>query len=73
MSGLPPKADVAAGQINVRFVPIGEIALTHSITSSTRERRRQHVETEFFRRFKVGQARFDRHLHRQIGWLLAIF
>jgi hypothetical protein len=73
MSALPPKANIAGRHLDVRFVPIAEFALTYSITSSTRDRRRQHVETEFFRRFKVGQARFDRHLHRQIGWLLAIF
>jgi hypothetical protein len=67
------KANMRLPLIDVRFVPIAEIALTYSITSSTREWRRQYVETEFFRRFKVGQARFGRRLQRQIGWLLAIF
>jgi hypothetical protein len=34
MSALPPKADMAGRQLDVRFVPKADIALLQSITSS---------------------------------------
>ena len=36
MSALPPKADMCSALGDVRFVPIADIAHTHSITSSAR-------------------------------------
>jgi hypothetical protein len=36
MSALPPKADIGWRPCNVRFVPIADIAPSHSITSSAR-------------------------------------
>jgi hypothetical protein len=49
------KANMRLPLIDVRFVLIAEIALTYSITSSTREWRRQYVETEFFHRSKLDK------------------
>jgi hypothetical protein len=33
MSALPPKADIAERQLDVRFVPIADMGRYHSITS----------------------------------------
>jgi hypothetical protein len=38
MSALPPKADIAGRELNVRFVPKADIAPGQSINLSTRER-----------------------------------
>jgi hypothetical protein len=47
MSALPPKADIAGRQLDVRFVPEADLVLLRSITSSAhlggKPRRRQRA------------------------------
>ena len=46
MSALPPKADIGAAQINVRFVPIADIAGLIDYLVGAAEQRRGQGETE---------------------------
>jgi hypothetical protein len=47
MSALPPKADIGAAQINVRFVPIADIGCTKRKTATRRPLRnlKQRLES----------------------------
>ena len=78
MSALPPKADMCSATWDVCFGPIAdsygaqkESLFDHFVGGLLKMHR--HVETQSFGRLEIDDGFvFGRHLHRQIGGLLAL-
>jgi hypothetical protein len=72
MSALPPKADIAGWQLNVRFVPKADIANSLNYLVGTRTHRWRHGEAERLSGLQINrQLVLGWRLHRQIGGLRA--
>src|SRR5262245_27412572 len=74
MSALPPKADMCGAASDVRFGPKADIPdplFDHLVSAG--EDGRRHGEADGLGGLEIDhQLVLCRHLHRKIGWLLAL-
>jgi hypothetical protein len=73
MSALPPKADIAGRQLDVRFVPIADIETLFDHLVSRDKKLRMKLQAERFGCLEVDhELKLDGLNHWEISWLFAL-